>query len=230
MSFRNRCLLGLISATAISLAFIPVHADGPRNGSIAAADAAQPDSTGTSAGPISPTPGPACYSFTTIARGEFSGFGEFCGGELDSPDGDDTTRPCYARVARPQFEAIIRGQCAWEDFWREHASIFSPPPPVPAVDFTRFAVIAVVAGPRPDDCRGIEVARVVPESCGTRIYIRERIPCQGEACGRVITNPFHFVLICKDFVSFETPVCFEHRNRIPNCTLSVACLSAVIDE
>ncbi len=228
-SFRA-VFLTLAGLTVAGALFLPVNAEPPRKMSAVSPTATTEAPSDSLSAALAPTPEAApritCYAYSTIAQGWVSGFGGYCGAPLDDPQADpsvETRPPCYTAVARPQFESIIRGQCAWEDFWRAHTSIFFPPPPVPAVDFNRFAVIAIVAGPRPDGCRGIEVVRITRESCGTKIYIRERAPCPFEGCPDVISNPFHFVLICKEFVAFETPVCFEHRNRIPDCTLTAAC-------
>ncbi len=200
---------------------------------VAAAAAAATAIAGPGAGPI-PAPGPipvpraVCYQFNTIAIGQYSGFGYYCGAPLNDPSPDPSTDPappCYTAVAQPEFEAVIRGECAWIDFWTAHTSNIFPPPPVPDVDFDRFVVIALVAGPRPDGCRGIEVTQIVNDGCGTKVLMRERVPCPGEACTDAITNPFHFVKVCKQFVPFERPVCFEHRRIHVPCVLTAACIT-----
>lgn len=194
---------------------------------VSAAAAGQPTS-----GVLFGTPSPAptrqvCFAFETIAQGEYSGFGYYCGAPLNSPEADpaaDVAPPCYARVANPELQTIIRGECAWIDFWNAHTSNIIPPPPVPPVDFDRFAVIAVVAGPRATGCYDLRITQIVGGACGTTVYCRERVPCpQGEFCTDAITNPFHFVKVCRQFVPFERPVCFENRNwRVP-CSLTMAC-------
>lgn len=177
---------------------------------------------------------PACFSFTTIAKGQHSGFGDFCGGTGGyTPDDTaclqaDTAPPCFACVAQPEFEAIIRNECAWTDLWTQHTSNVWPPPPVPSVDFDKFVVVAVISGTRPDGCFEIEITKITGSSspCANRtIHVRERVPCpKGEACPDVLTNNFHFIKVCKDFLPFKIPTCFEHRLSSPKCSPQVACL------
>jgi hypothetical protein len=166
-----------------------------------------------------PIPGPTCYGFTTIDIGEYSQFGYWCGGNIfDSRIGNGST-PCYADVAHPAFEAIIRDECTFEDFWVQHSSL-----PVPSVDFTKDYVIAVVAGSRPSGCYGMEIDAVFAADCGVKIHVRERIPCPDEFCTRALTNPFHIIRICKLLLPWETPTCFEHRlSQRPDCHIFLDC-------
>src|SRR4029453_16919121 len=99
-----------------------------------------------------------------------------------------TTSPCYADVAMPEVEAIIRNECAWIDFWTEHADNVFPPPPPPTIDFDKYAVVAVISGTRPSGCYGMEITHIDNAGCGRTIHVRERVPCPGELCTLALTN------------------------------------------
>jgi hypothetical protein len=180
--------------------------------------------------PITANSAPAvvCYSFTTIDQGNYSGFGYYCDGTGGSSGGtpsNDTPPPCYADVAMPEFEAIIRNECAWIDFWTGHTDNMFPPPPPPTVDFDKYVVVAVISGTRPTGCYGIEITHIDNAGCGRTIHVRERVPCpSGELCTDALTNNFHFIKVCKEFLPFEVPVCFDHKLSAPTCNLIAACL------
>lgn len=184
---------------------------------------------------IAPT-GRVCLSFQTIDQGSYSGFGDYCetglaqqAAELESvpftPLG-----PCYAKVAMPAFEGVIRDECVWNDFWAAHTDNVFPPPPPPAVDFDKYAVIAVVSGTRPNGCYGMEIASVTSEKCGVVVRVREIVPCAGQGCTLALTNNYHFVKICKTLVPFETPLCFEHRFDGTPCSIGVLCATPLPSE
>jgi hypothetical protein len=178
-------------------------------------------------GPV-PSPG-SCFAFTTIDQGQYSGFGYYCqpgvpsGGAAAAVIGPSAST-CYANVAQPEVEAIIRNECAWIDFWTEHSDNVFPAPPVPAVDFSRYVVVAVISGTRSNGCFGIEITHIDSTSCGGRtIHVRERVPCAGQLCTLALTNNFHFIKVCKEFLPQKLPVCFEHRLMSPTCSITAAC-------
>lgn len=170
-----------------------------------------------------------CFPFVTLGRGSQSGFGDYCQ-DLDAAapstgesTGESSGQPCYVPVARPRFEAIIRDECVWEDFWNEHASISFPAPPPPPVDFDEFVVVVVMSGVRSNGCYGIEITNISLGPCNTRrVHVRERVPCPSEPCPAVITNNFHFVQVCKEALPGDAPIAFEHENPFPPCR-TVAC-------
>lgn len=172
-----------------------------------------------------------CYGFTTIAWGAISGVGDFCA----ALDGPLTTHPpaqeppCVAPVSTPQVEVIIRNPCAWEEFWSEHVSWHFPQPPAPEVDFDRFVVAAVVLGSRPTSCYGLAITRISGDQDSRKIHVREFIPCEDSVCGQIITNPFHFVQVCRELLPFEAPIAFEHRDEEGDCERTVECSDAQAD-
>lgn len=169
-----------------------------------------------------------CYGFTTIEQGHYSGFGDYCQfASADSSESLSAAAPtvCYASVAQPEVEAIIRNECAWADFWEEHTDNQFPPPPLPSIDFSRYVVVAVISGTRPNGCYGMEITHISKGSCGGRtIHVREQVPCAGQGCTLALTNNYHFIRVCKEFLPFDVPTCFEHRNLNEVCNLTVDCL------
>lgn len=168
-----------------------------------------------------------CYAFDTIEQGHYSGFGDYC--QFSASDESSLSAAaataCYAPVAQPEVEAIIRNECAWADFWEEHTDNVWPAPPVPAVDFSRYVVVAVISGTRPNGCYGMEITKITKGSCGGRtIHVREQVPCFGQGCTLALTNNYHFIRVCKEFLPFDVPTCFEHRDQNLQCTLMAACL------
>lgn len=177
-------------------------------------------------GPVTPIALATCYGFSTVDKGEYSQFGYYCGGPIFDSHGGFTRPPCYSDVAHPAFEGVFRDACTFADFWVQHSNT-----PVPAIDFTREAVIVVVGGSRPNGCYGMEITAVHPAGCGVKVHIRERIPCPGELCTLALTNPYHIIRICKDLIPFEKPLCFEHRlSEMPNCGLYLECARPIDDE
>ena len=153
------------------------------------ASTVQPSSSGRHAsshsGPDCDGP-TVCYSFETIDQGQHSGFGslkdEVAARSLRYT-GSSSNGKCYAEVANPQFEAIIREERLWADFWEEHTSTQFRPPPLPEVDFEQFVVVVAISGTRTNDCFGMEIAAISEGPCDTRrIHVREEISCGGP-CG-----------------------------------------------
>lgn len=178
-----------------------------------------------------PIPTTVCYAFSTVDQGQYSGFGYYCGNPIPySGGGGAGPGPCYASVARPSFEAIIREECHWLDFWEKHTDNVWPPPPAPSIDFDKYVVIAVVLGNRPSGCYGVEINQISGDGCGRKIHIRERVPCSGELCTLAITNPFHYIKVCKSFLPFDVPTCFEHRDVRSPCNAMALCLDDVEPE
>ena len=106
--------------------------------------------------------------FTTIEGGQISGFGGYCNMPLDPPEAAPGGPPCHAEVAQPAIEAVIRDTCAWESLWAEHVSIDPSEPPAPIIDFDRFVVVAVIAGPRPNGCYETAITKITKNDGGLR--------------------------------------------------------------
>ncbi len=119
-----------------------------------------------------PTPDRPDCRLITLSKGAISGFG----------------------YADPEFtgeDLVIWNTEDWLAFWNEHVALLDPPPPAPAVDFQRHAVIAVVQG-RQSSGGGPNIAIWHFLTPGNRIIVFD-----DERPGPldVITNPFHIVLV-----------------------------------
>lgn len=147
-------------------------------------------------------------AFTTIAQGKWSAFG-WCSD--NSPNMD----PCLCAGPpvwvcvwpnEPHFEAVIRDECVWADFWAAHQfGPFGTPPP--AVDFDNYVVIAAVLGMRDNCGYEVEISSIRQTECGVQVTVVE---CLQLYCQAREVNPFHFVKIPKTCVPYTTRVCFYH--------------------
>jgi VWFA-related protein len=102
-------------------------------------------------------------------------------------------------------QAVIRSDAEWQALWKEHA----PTRPLPAVDFTRDAVVAIFLGSRATAGYDVAITGVEPEGEGVRIRYRETRPGAGAMTAQVITSPFHIV----STETFTGPATFQHDDR-----------------
>ena len=136
------------------------------------------------------TPVPGAMEFETIETGQNSGIGG------SGP-----------RVVK------IDTQAAWEEFWSRHKSLVTPVPPLPAVDFSREMVIAVVDGQEPSGGYRLEITGMEMTEDGLVVRVSKEKP--GERCivTSAISQPFHIVRTSKSdqapqlAVSEETYIC-----------------------
>lgn len=87
----------------------------------------------------------------------------------------------------------IRDGNAFAALWQRHAAAFSPPPALPAVDFTRDMVIAVWLGQRPTGGHAIEIVRLVETPENLRVETERRTPPPGALVTQALTQPFHLI-------------------------------------
>jgi len=73
----------------------------------------------------------------------------------------------------------------------------SPVPDVPRVDFDRFTVIFVAAGPRPTNGYRIYVTEVVESKDRLVVHVHEMPPALNAEVKQGVTNPCQFVFIAK---------------------------------
>jgi hypothetical protein len=167
-----------------------------------------------------------CLPFQTIDEGSYSGFGGHCWDAWTARDAaalHELPRlagrpvgngPCYAGVARPAFEAVIRNECAWLDLWTEHT--FDDGSLPPWIDFERFVVLAVIKGPG-SGCSGIEISAITEDGSGARrVHVRQERPCYRIDC-LALSNPYHFVMVPVEFLPYEAPIAFVHDDHSPDC-------------
>ncbi len=96
-------------------------------------------------------------------------------------------------VSEP-METVIKTQAAWEKLWKRHAQPFTPPPPVPAVDFQAKEVIAVFAGTRPSGGHEVQIVRIEGTTWNGAparlVSYRVTKPRPGTMAIMVISQPF----------------------------------------
>ncbi len=66
---------------------------------------------------------------------------------------------------------VFRSAADWSAFWRSHPAFFNPAADAPDVDFARYAVAGVFAGPKPR-CRTLEIHRGVVGPGGVDLFYR----------------------------------------------------------
>jgi hypothetical protein len=125
-----------------------------------------------SGSPTSAEPSKAEIKFDTIAKGTHSG------------------------IRRPEKE-VITTEKEWEQFWKQHTSITSPPPALPKVDFAKQVVIAVTSGEKTTGGYTIEVTKVETKKDAVMVYYKETKPKPTNFTIQVLTQPYHFIRIDK---------------------------------
>lgn len=99
------------------------------------------------------------------------------------------------RHAEEDFEGgciAIRTHATWRAFWNAHASVRTPKPPLPVVDFGVHMVLACFLGWQSSSGPSIEVERIVVSETSyvsyvTRNYTQTQLPA--------ITNSCHIVRV-----------------------------------
>lgn len=105
---------------------------------------------------------------TTIQKGNFSGIGE-------------------------ALEAVMRTPTEWENLWKRHVSIQSPPAPIPPVDFAKEMVAAVFLGQKNTGGYEVEITKAQRNGPALQIFYNVKAPQPGGMAIQAITQPFHIV-------------------------------------
>ncbi len=94
----------------------------------------------------------------------------------------------------------------WADFWARHNAIVTPQPALPAVDFSRDMVIAVVDQTEPSGGYRFEITGI--EEVEGRLVVRVSKTIPGSDCivTAVITQPFHLVRMAKSDLEPEVEI------------------------
>ena len=124
--------------------------------------------------------------------------------------GDDATNVGMQTIEKGTISGIvldapqlskIYGQAQWDDFWARHKSRESPPPAQPAVDFSRYSVIAVVDRQQSSGGFTMEIGSVTAEDAAIYVHAARTEPGPGCVVAAVLTQPFHIVLIDRSALS-----------------------------
>jgi len=118
----------------------------------------------------------------------------------------------YSGISEPR-NVVIRSSEEWKRLWEEHTSIFSPPPPLPEVDFSRDMVIGVFLGTRPTGGFSVEILSVRHEGDQLVVEYAESSPGAGCIVLPVLTQPFHLIKVARS----DDPVEFHGSVNTYDC-------------
>ena len=102
-------------------------------------------------------------------------------------------------------QAVARSDNEWSALWQQHAGA----KPLPKVDFTRRAVVAVFLGSRPSAGYSVEVSGTRREGKTLIVEWREVRPSADSLLAQVITSPAHFASIPR----FDGDIKFEKAGK-----------------
>lgn len=90
---------------------------------------------------------------------------------------------------------VARDAASWTALWARHKARYVPTLPPPEIDFSRYMVIGVFAGSKPNGCHGVSIASV-SRRAGTLYVTRvDRVPAAGIVCTQAIVAPAHLIMI-----------------------------------
>ena len=129
--------------------------------------------------PLPPALNQMTIPVTTIQEGNFSGI-------------------------REPLQVVVRTQDQWNNLWKKHASIQSPPSLPPGVNFTTEMVVGLFAGEKTTGGYEVEITRAELKDSTLYIYYVEKNPTSGGMAIQAITQPFHLARLPRH----DTPVIF----------------------
>ena len=129
-------------------------------------------------------------TFTTLQQGAVSPFG-----------------------SSPVQISVIRNELNWATFWSALYSNFSVKPPLPSVNFSDTAVIALVDTPRPTGGHSITINTIQPTSSGVTVHSTVVSPGLNCIVAQVLTQPFHLVTV----PTFSGEATLEVSQSVANC-------------
>lgn len=88
-------------------------------------------------------------------------------------------------------QVTVRSAAEWSALWKEHGATA----PLPAVDFSREAVVGVFMGSRPSAGYAVEVIRAVGNSGSLVIEYVETTPSRDAITAQILTAPYHLAAI-----------------------------------
>lgn len=115
-------------------------------------------------------------------------------------------------VARA-LETVVKDEASWSALWKEHASIFDPPPPQPQIDFAKEMVIAVFAGEQPTGGYTATIIAVEELEGGLKVHYTVEVPGPECVVEQLFTQPFHMVRLARK----EGVVIFAPDYKVIHC-------------
>jgi len=102
----------------------------------------------------------------------------------------------FSGIHQP-LQVTVSDEKEWEALWKKHTSIQSPPPPLPAVDFSTEMVVGLFAGDKTTGGYDVEISKVELKDLDLLIFYVEKNPAPGGMAIQAVTQPFHIVKVPK---------------------------------
>jgi len=109
---------------------------------------------------------------------------------------------------------VIRSQAEWQAVWASVWQATSPPPPLPAIDFTREMIIVAPLGQQVTGGYDIYVDTAFETTSGVTIAIRSVVAGAGCPTLPVVTQPVDIARLPRR----DGPIVFEERAQINQCS------------
>merc|ERR1719491_2255347 len=103
----------------------------------------------------------------------------------------------------------ITTQGEWEGLWGRHASIRSPPAPLPAVNFSTEMVLCVFMGTRSSGGHAVKIKGIEKGAAVWKVFC-ETVSPGGGMTTMALTQPFHMVRVEKT----DVPIDFLFSNAV----------------
>jgi hypothetical protein len=107
----------------------------------------------------------------------------------------------YRSGVHAPLQISARSPSEWTALWRQHTSMDSSSPPLPAIDFDKEIVVGLFLGDKPTGGYDMQISRVEHSNDGLTIYYREKTPPPGGMVTQALTQPFHIVRIIREVES-----------------------------
>jgi hypothetical protein len=88
---------------------------------------------------------------------------------------------------------VISDPQAWAAAWATMHALFSPPPPLPAVDFSSSVLVLAAMGPRATTGYSVTIQEVRASGGALDVTVIERAPGPSCVTGQAVTSPVHVV-------------------------------------
>ena len=103
-------------------------------------------------------------------------------------------RGSHGGVTERRF-VVINALDEWKELWKEIKGCVAPVPPVPEVDFTSQAVVAVFQGLQRSGGYSIEVEAIFETADRVEVEVREKEPGPRSLVTMALTSPWEAVAI-----------------------------------
>lgn len=124
-----------------------------------------------------------------------------------------TPQACAEQLAFEVIEAslaietsrtgVVTGEAAWGALWAEGNRNQSPPPVLPAVDFTQQMVVGVALGQRPNACYSVAVRSAYRSGGKITVEYQEYPPPPRALCAAAVAYPSQVVRMARSALPVE---------------------------